>query len=145
MKYDDASWHYGGDFPADLPAEAGATHIAMFVAWAALNGLASSCHTEDAVDELTALKRRDLTPTEWFILVCDGKFTTEDLSDQGNAFALAYYGSGEGLHSKAGAYLDDYCGTFPTEKSIYEVRDSRASFDARSPWISSRLQAWGGR
>ena len=23
MKYDDASWHYGGDFPADLPQEAG--------------------------------------------------------------------------------------------------------------------------
>jgi hypothetical protein len=33
MKYDDASWHYGGDFPADLPREAGSTHIAMFLAW----------------------------------------------------------------------------------------------------------------
>ena len=24
MKYDDASWHYGGNFPKDLPTEAGA-------------------------------------------------------------------------------------------------------------------------
>ncbi|MGN6118448.1 MAG: DUF7832 domain-containing protein, partial [Rhodanobacter sp.] len=40
MKYDDASWHYGGDFPKDLPDEAGATHTGMFVAWALLSGLA---------------------------------------------------------------------------------------------------------
>lgn len=26
MKYDDASWHYGGEFPDDLPPTAGATH-----------------------------------------------------------------------------------------------------------------------
>ena len=31
MKYDDASWHYGGDFPADLPQAAGATHIVMVI------------------------------------------------------------------------------------------------------------------
>ncbi|WP_262497415.1 DUF7832 domain-containing protein [Pedobacter caeni] len=28
-KYDDASWHYGGDFPKDLPQINGATHIGM--------------------------------------------------------------------------------------------------------------------
>jgi len=39
MKYDDASWHYGGDFPDDLPDEAGATHTGMFLAWALLSGL----------------------------------------------------------------------------------------------------------
>ena len=33
MKYDDASWHYEGAYPADLPPEAGATHIGMFLAW----------------------------------------------------------------------------------------------------------------
>ncbi|WP_163023784.1 hypothetical protein [Pseudomonas viridiflava] len=27
MKYDDASWHYTGDFPADQPKEQGGTHI----------------------------------------------------------------------------------------------------------------------
>jgi hypothetical protein len=38
MKYDDASWHYGGDFPTDLPRKAGSTHIALFLACAVLNG-----------------------------------------------------------------------------------------------------------
>ena len=47
MKYDDASWHYSGDFPKDLPNEAGSTHIAMYAAWSALNGLASEYHTDE--------------------------------------------------------------------------------------------------
>ena len=36
MKYDDWSRHGGGNFPADLPPEAGATHAGMFLAWALL-------------------------------------------------------------------------------------------------------------
>jgi len=42
MKYDDASWHSEGDFPGDLRAEAGATHIGMFFAWLMLNGMGES-------------------------------------------------------------------------------------------------------
>lgn len=39
MKYDDSTWHTDGDFPADLPPEAGATHIGMFMAWALAQNL----------------------------------------------------------------------------------------------------------
>lgn len=44
MKYDDASWRYGGEFPAELDETAGATHIAMFAAWCVLNGLSAELH-----------------------------------------------------------------------------------------------------
>ena len=142
MKYDDASWHYGGDFPPELPTEAGATHIAMFVAWAALNGLAGDFHTRDAANELAMLESRDLTPTEWFIRVCDEKFTTEDLTDEGNAFARIYYGSGEGLHSNPRSNLDDYSTMFSEAESLYGVKDSWASFDRLSAKLSARLEAW---
>ena len=142
MKYDDASWHYSGDFPAELPSEAGATHIAMFVAWTVLNGLAGDYHTEDASEDLALLKSREVTPTQWFIRACDEKFTNEDLNDEGNFFATSYYGSGEVLHSTAGFYLNDYCETFPSAESLYEVEDSWASFDALCPRLSSRLEAW---
>ena len=145
MKYDDASWHYGGDFPGELQPEAGATHIAMFVAWAVLNGLAGNYHTEDAPEDLALLQSREITPTLWFIHACDEKFTTEDLSREGNSFATSYYGSGEGLHSSAGSYLDDYCKAFPSAESLYHVDDSWASFDALSPRITSRLEAWRKR
>ena len=45
MKYDDASWHYGGDFPSELSSDAGATHIGMFVTWALLVDLGGSFPT----------------------------------------------------------------------------------------------------
>ena len=142
MKYDDASWHYGGDFPAELPPAAGATHIAVFVAWAVMNGLAGEHHIEDAADDLALLQRREVTPTEWFIRACDEKFTNEDLNDEGNSFAASYYGAGEGLHSTKGSYLYDYCETFPKARSLYDVEDSWRSFDALAPKLSSRLEGW---
>lgn len=142
MKYDDASWHYGGDFPPSLPSEAGATHIAMFLGWAVLDGLAGEYHTTDAADELARLQRREVTPTQWFIQACDGKFTDEDLNDEGNSFAVSYYAEGEGLQTAEGAYLADYCDTFPSANSLYEVEDGWASFDALAPTIASRWEVW---
>jgi hypothetical protein len=44
MAYDRADAHYGGNFPSDLPPEAGATHIGMFLAWVILNGLEGEFH-----------------------------------------------------------------------------------------------------
>ncbi len=56
MKYDDAAWHVGGAFPTDLPHSAGATHIGMFVAWGALNGLAGEVFTTDFAAALEELR-----------------------------------------------------------------------------------------
>jgi hypothetical protein len=91
MKYDDASWHYGGKFPKDLPAEAGATHTGMFVAWALLNGLAGEIYSTDFPDEIPKLVSRSLTPGRFFLEACDGKFTDDDLNEEGNAFAQACF------------------------------------------------------
>src|SRR5690606_19686323 len=91
MKYDDASWHIEGEFPADLPAEAAATHTGMFVAWALLAGLAGEVHIEDMPEGISRLQARSITPGAFFLAACDGKFTDEDLSDEGNAFAADYF------------------------------------------------------
>lgn len=32
-KYDDVSWHYGGDFPKELTEKNASTHIGMFIGW----------------------------------------------------------------------------------------------------------------
>ena len=88
MKYDDASWHYGGDFPDELPNEAGGTHIGMFVSWCLLNGLGGAHHDEDP-QFLGQLKAREISPGRYFLRACDEKFWDEDLNDEGNAFAQA--------------------------------------------------------
>lgn len=142
MKYDDASWHYGGNFPKGLPSSAGSTHIAMFVAWAAINGLAGDLHTEDFADDLVALRGRQLTPTAWFLRVCDEKFTDEDLNSEGNDFAQAYYGNSNGLHTDEGSYLADYDTVFQSSQSLYHVPDDWNTFTKIDPLIRHRFDAW---
>jgi len=56
MKYDDASWHYDGDFPDDLPEEAGATHVGMFLAWAITDDLAGELHLDDSQESIQKVK-----------------------------------------------------------------------------------------
>ena len=84
MKYDDASWHYGGDFPDDLPNEAGATHIGMYVAWCLLNQLGCELQFKEWPEEFKKLLSRTVTPGAWFLHTCDEKFTDEELSEEGN-------------------------------------------------------------
>lgn len=142
VKYDDASWHVGGDFPKDLAPSAGATHIAMFVAWAVLHGLGSMVHTEDFAQELAALRTRSIAPGQWFLTVSDGKFTSEDLNEEGNRFAQAYYSDGSGLLTSSGSYLEDYSGTFTEGNSLYHVPDAWGSYDALAATIQARFDAW---
>jgi hypothetical protein len=137
MKYDDASWHYGGDFPKDLENIAGATHIGMFVAWCVLNGLGGELHTEEFPEDLEGLRSRQKTPGEWFVNACDAKFTDEDLSEEGNAFAKSYY------DADGSPYLVDYEETLGSGlASLYHVPDTWESFDLLSPVINGRYQEW---
>jgi len=139
MKYDDASWHYGGDFPAHLPAEAGSTHIAMFVVWCLLNDLGGDLHLEDFREDFEDLKNRELTPGVWFRRCCDEKFTDEDLSDLGNEFARYYYDSEDPPYNAV--YEVILCGNI---ESIYEVPDTWYSFDTLSPAIVKDYDLWRG-
>lgn len=94
MAYDRADWHYGGDFPADLPTEAGATHIGLFLAWAIHRDLVGDFHRNESSDAVAAVTRRDMSGGQFLIQECDEKFWEEDLSDEGNAFAREYTQTG---------------------------------------------------
>lgn len=144
MKYDDASWHYGGNFPADLPPEAGATHIGMFVVWAWLNGLAGELRVEEFPEDIESARLRSQTPGALFRSACDEKFTAEDLNDEGNRFTVDYYGGGEpptGPHS----YLEDYALHFSDDSSGYGVPDTWENFDSIAPVIRERFEQWRSR
>lgn len=141
MKYDDASWHYGGEFPADLTGEAGATHTGMYVAWALLSGLSGDMHITDFPEDIPKLKDRAVTPGAFFLSACDGKFTDEDLSDEGNAFTAHYF------NFDSGQYLADYERTLGQglpdgPNSLYYVTDSWENFDKLKPVLDRRLSEW---
>ncbi len=139
MKYDDASWHYGGEFPTDLPREAGATHSGMFVAWALLAGLGGKIHTEECPEDLELLHSRAETPGRHFLKICDGKFTDEDLCEEGNLFAAEYF------DFEKGSYLTDYEETLGDGRDLYYVEDTWENFDRLRHVLDARLVEWRAR
>jgi hypothetical protein len=139
VKYDDASWHYGGNFPKHLPKKADATHIGMFLAWMLLNGFASDELTEDSVEDIAAVRSRLLTGAQFLMRILDEKLTDDDFNDEGNAFANAYY-IGKDNDSR---YVDDYFEIFGVdETSIYGVRDTWENYDKLSTRMNDRFSTW---
>ncbi|HTL49674.1 MAG TPA: hypothetical protein VL219_03365 [Steroidobacteraceae bacterium] len=137
MKYDDASWHAGESFPNDLAPEAAGTHTGMFVAWALLAGLGSELHVLEQSDELERLRQRRITPGQFFLLVCSGKFLDEDLNAEGNAFAQAYF------ELDRGNYLGDYREYLVKGlASEYHVSDTWTNFEKLRPVLDRRLANW---
>ena len=137
MKYDDASWHSGGEFPATLSRDAAATHAGLFLAWALLADLGSAYHVVDCAEDLERLRARKLTPGQYFLSVCDGQLTNEDFSREGNAFAKAYYQQ-EGA-SFLGDYQEYLAKGLPSD---YHVADSWVNFDKLTPVLDRRLANW---
>jgi hypothetical protein len=133
MKYDEASWHYGGDYPEDLSEDAASIHIGMFLVWCLLNDLTSDIHASD----LIKLKNRELTPGKWFMDTCDEKFSDQDLNQIGNSFAQYYYDLDNGI------YLGDYDEILDQDlESIYHAPDSWGFFDLLNPIITKRYAQW---
>jgi hypothetical protein len=130
MKYDDASWHSGGEFPPDSPAELGGTHIALMLKWCFRKGWAGELHTEDSKEDLERLLRGELSATEYLFTWCDGKFTDEDLNAEGNAFMRHYY---------KGSYDADFERTFGP---MYVLPESEHDFDKFSDMVETRYRAF---
>lgn len=132
MKYDDASWHSGGDFPSDSPEEYGATHIGLYLRFCFTKTWAGELHTEEEPEAVAAVINGEMSGTDFLFKYCDGKFTDEDLNDDGNAVTAQYYGDN-------GYYLDDYAALFAD--LMYEAPESAHDFVAFTKMVEERLQS----
>ncbi len=129
-------WHYGDDFPEDLPDENGGTHIGIYLAWIINNDLQGEFHTEESAEALQDVKNRKITGRDFLIEQCDEKFWEEDLNDEGLAFTEFYYSK---------TYFDDYAETL-TENlpSIYHVENTWENYDKIALVIAKRFEEWKG-
>lgn len=119
-----------------LPEEAAATHAGMFLAWAILRGMVGKEHAEDFADDLDELRARTVTPGA-YLMRLDGKFTDEELNEEGNAFAASYF------DLEKGQYLTDYEKVLAKGlPSTYHVADSWDNFDRLQPTIDKRFKEW---
>jgi hypothetical protein len=137
MTYDDTRWHRGEGFPADLVPDAAGTHAGLFLAWALLAGLGGDYHVVESAEDFERLCARKLTPGQYFLAVCDGKLTDDDLNAEGNAFAEAYY------QQDGATYFSDYREYLAKGlRSEYHVTDSWVSFGKLKPVLDRRLHNW---
>lgn len=132
MKYDDASWHDNDEFPTDQPYEHTGTHIALYLRWCFIKGWASELHMEYEPDAVADVISGNLSATEFLFEHCDGKFTDEDLTDEGNMFTEQYYGSD--------GYLLDYAEIFGD--LIFSVPESAHDFEKLSKILDARAEMY---
>ncbi|HEX8911041.1 MAG TPA: hypothetical protein VF796_01690 [Humisphaera sp.] len=135
MAYDKAKFHYDGKFPADLPPENGATHIGMFLAWAAQRGLTEDAFLDEEGIDVGAVRARRMTGRDLLVTALDGVLSEDDLNDEGNAFAESYY--------LPGTYGEDYDNLFKgSHPTRCHVEDDWANFDRVARMIDARYAAW---
>jgi len=132
MKYDDASWHYGGTFPSNSPQEYGGTHIALFLKWCFTKGWAGDLHLQEEPEDTRKVINGTMPANEFLFKYCDGKLTNEDFNSAGNAFAEKYYGDD-------GLYLHDYSKQF--KDLMYIAPESAHDFNKYAAMMDSRLQS----
>ena len=78
-----------------------------------------------------------LLPVTFFLEACDGKFTDEDLTDEGNCFAADYFDFDKGM------YLADYERVLAGKGlDLYAVPDTWENFDRLKPLLDKRLSEW---
>jgi hypothetical protein len=109
----------------------------MFVAWAFLAGLGGPIAAANFPGQLERLRSRSVTPGAFFLEVSGGKFLDEDLNDEGNAFARAYF------DFEHGQYLADYDATLGAGLAeIYYVSDTWENFERLKRVLDRRFREW---
>ena len=137
-KYDDAEWHYGGDFPEGVPDSYGFTHIGFYLAWAAEHGFLSDFIREQTPDDLARTLAREVTPIH-LLEVWDGQLGDDMLSEEGNQFSRTYYEADE-----ENGYFADYGAAFP-DLEIYRIAPTWENYDRLKPALDRRLEEWRER
>ena len=134
--YDKAKYHFESVEQAGLDLEQAYVHTAMFLGWLLDNDLMSDEFAEETEASVRHFKAREKTPVEVYE-EWDGCLIDDMLSDEGNAFASAYF------DFQRGKYLADYEELLrrglSTEFSVSFTWDNYAKIAAR---IQARYEEW---
>ena len=138
---DRADWHYGGDYPKNLPRTGGGTHIGMYLTWIIMSDLIGAIHTENSSSAIRAVKNREISGRDFLFEHCDGKFWAEDLTPEGQDFTKKYYLNPMDDRKAYGQYIIDYENTLAGSlNSLYEVEDNWSNYDKISSVVDRRYR-----
>jgi len=139
MPYDRADHDYSTEGER-LPKGHAATHIGMFLAWAAQHQLLNDLHEQRSATLVAQLRNRQITGRQFFEAACREQFAEKDLNVEGNAFAEQYYRS---LDGERGPYFEDYKKILTTSlPSFWHVADTWENYDKIAPVVTRRYEQW---
>jgi len=133
MKYDDAEIYMDCEVEVDDIGLLSGTHIGFYLAWAVKNSLIANRLGADAQAVL-----QDPTLARALLFDrCDGKLTSQDLNERGNAFTQSYYES---------SYMPDYVAVFALDTedpaALFKVDNSAANYAKVAQWLDARFAEW---
>jgi hypothetical protein len=132
---DRADWHYGGNYPQELPEENGGTHIGIYLAWIINRELGSKELAKLGAETYQKVLRREATGRDLLFTELDEKFFPQLLNAEGGAFTRDYYETNE--------YINDYDVVLGGElESLYHVQDTWENYDRMAVRLDERLAAW---
>lgn len=129
--YDKARYHPKGGF----------THTGMFIGWILENNLYSEKMPIDKSAALS-LKERKITGAQIYDDFLDGVLTSNELNDEGNAFAKSYF------DFTKGKYIHDYAKVFNVNlrsNDFLNVKDTWNNYEKIKNIIDKRYQEWKER
>ena len=135
---DRVDWHYGNNFPKELPKENGGTHIGLFISWIIESGLIGEIHTNDSSEGIQKVKRKEITGRDFLFEFCDGKLWNEDLNEVGVLFAEDYYSSDQ--------YFNDYANLLAAEKeTVYHIENNWENYSKLKKILDVRFKKWNSQ
>jgi hypothetical protein len=134
--YDKAKYHYGGDYPEDLPHDQAFVHTGMYLGWIIDRGLYSDEFAAESASEIESFRKRRMTGRQVYER-WDGALVDDMLSAEGNAFSAAYF------DFEHGQFLADYRDVLARDlPSEYHVEDSWPNYERLKARIDERYRAW---
>lgn len=141
--YDDIRFHFDEDYPAGLPAENAATHMGMFWAWAASQGLANPVwqSAPETASDFAAMRQGIITGAQFLLIHMGGALTPDDFTDTGRRFADFYYDDEEDGY---GNFMSDYVYTLNTPENggFYAVPDTAETYARLAPVFQTAFDDW---
>nr|WP_294858889.1 hypothetical protein [uncultured Fluviicola sp.] len=132
---DRADWHYGGDFPKNLPKKNGGTHIGMYMNWMIDANLIRETFLEEVPEGIEHVKSGEITGRDFLFDYCDEKFLEDFLTEDGFEFTKRYY--------KRGIYTSDYQELLGSNySSLYEIPDTLENYQRIAAKISTEFEKW---
>lgn len=102
-----------------------------------MNHLEGEDLQDDCQDALQKVRNREMTGYEFLEMMCDEKFTDDDLNEEGYAFTQYYY-------EESNQYLDSYNALFHEEEDRpeYSIEYHWDDYDKIAPIIDAAFVKW---